>query len=263
MISPIAFKIGPLTVRWYSLAYLFGLLGAWWTAAKLSAKSSSVFTPALISDFVFWAMLGIILGARAGYVLFYNPLVYLNNPVEIFALWHGGMSFHGGFFGLLATMLFFAKVKKISFWSISDIVACVAPLGLMLGRIANFINGELYGRINFDIPWAVEFAAGGGFPRHPSQLYEAFAEGFLPFCVFVALWWFVPAVSKRKGLMSGVFLVWYAVARIFCEMFRQPDIQIGFIGDYFTMGQILSLPLLIAGVIILFFAGKYTNDNSK
>jgi len=264
MISPIAFKIGPLAVRWYSLAYLFGLLGAWWTAAKLSAKSSSVFTPKLISDFVFWAMLGIILGARIGYVLFYNPSVYLNHPTEIFVLWHGGMSFHGGFFGLLTAMLLFARQKKISFWAISDITACVAPLGLMLGRIANFINGELYGRINFDIPWAVEFEAGGGFPRHPSQLYEAFSEGLLPLCVFVSLWWFVPFVSKHKGFMSGLFLTWYALARMFCELFRQPDIQIGFIGNYFTMGQILSLPLLVAGLIILYFAGRNVkNDNGK
>ncbi len=263
MISPIAFQIGPVAVRWYSLAYLFGLLGAWWTMVKLSTKSSSSFTPVLIADFMLWAMLGIIAGARLGYVLFYNSGMYFSNPAEIFKLWHGGMSFHGGFIGLLVAMALYAKTKKISFWAISDLVACVVPFGLMLGRIANFINGELYGRINFDIPWAVEFPAGGGFPRHPSQLYEAFAEGLLPFCVFVALWWFVPFVSRRTGFMSGLFLVWYAVARMVCELFRQPDVQIGFIGKYFTMGQLLSLPLLMTGVIVLLWSGKRANDNGK
>ena len=267
MISPIAFKIGPLAVRWYSLAYLFGLLGAWWTAKKLSARSSSLFTPDMITDFMLWAMLGIIAGARIGYVLFYNSTVYLHNPAEIFALWHGGMSFHGGFCGVLVATFLYARKQKISFWDMSDIAACVAPLGLLLGRIANFINGELYGRINFDIPWAVEFVAGGEFPRHPSQLYEAFAEGLLPFCVFVALWWFVPFVSKHRAFMSGLFLVWYAVARIVCEFFRQPDAQIGFVGEYFTMGQVLSLPLLFAGVIILCFATRKSerkkDDNGK
>lgn len=257
MIDPVAFEIGPIAVRWYSLAYLFGLLGAWWIAVRLSAKSSSSFTPVLIADFALWAMLGIILGARVGYVIFYNPMVYLNNPLEIFALWHGGMSFHGGFVGLLLAMIVYAHVKKISFWDISDIVACVAPLGLLLGRIANFINGELYGRINLDIPWAVEFEQGGGFPRHPSQLYEAFAEGLLPLVAFTLLWWLVPYVRKHKGFMSGAFLVWYAVARSFCEVFRQPDVQIGFIGNYFTMGQLLSIPLMVAGVVVLLYSVKH------
>lgn len=260
MISPIAFHIGSFPVRWYSLAYLFGFLGAWALASKLSRKVKSAFTPELISDFVVWAMLGVILGARLGYVLFYNFSFYLHHPLQIFAVWQGGMSFHGGFLGLILAAFIFVKLSKIPLFAITDILAMVSPLGLFLGRCANFINGELYGRVT-DVPWAIVFAGGGDLPRHPSQLYEAVLEGLLPLVVFIVLWWFVPFVSKHKGFMGGLFLVWYACARIIAETFRQPDLHIGFIGEYFTMGQILSLPMLLIGIGIVIYSVKRKEKN--
>jgi len=261
-IDPIAFSIGPIAIRWYSLAYIVGILGGWWLMIKLSERTKSQFTPPLISDFIAYAVVGIILGARLGYILFYNPQFYFSHPTEIIALWHGGMSFHGGLLGVIAAALIFAKVKKISFFAMTDILAVVAPLGLMLGRIANFINGELYGKVAPDLLWAVSFPAGGGVPRHPSQLYEAALEGLLPLLVFTALWFFVPFVSKHKGLISGVFLTWYAIARSAVELVRVPDSQLGYFLGHITMGQILCLPLFIAGLLIIIFALKSKENNN-
>ena len=262
-IDPIAFSIGPLAIRWYSLAYIVGILGGWWLMIKLSLRTKSPFTPPLISDFIAYAVVGIILGARLGYVLFYNPHFYFTHPAEIIALWHGGMSFHGGLLGVVTAAFIFAKVKKISFFAMTDILAVVAPLGLMLGRIANFINGELYGKVAPDLLWAVSFPAGGGVPRHPSQLYEAALEGLLPLLVFTALWFFVPFVSKHKGFISGVFLLWYALARSAVELVRVPDSQIGYFLGHITMGQILCLPLLIAGLLIIAFALKHKEKGEE
>ena len=262
-LDPIAFSIGPLAIRWYSLAYIVGILGGWWLMIKLSERAKSQFTPSLISDFIAYAVVGIILGARLGYILFYNPHFYFTHPTEIIALWHGGMSFHGGLLGVVTAALIFAKVKKISFFAMTDILALVAPLGLMLGRIANFINGELYGKVAPDLPWAVSFPAGGGVPRHPSQLYESALEGLLPLLVFIALWLFVPFVSKHKGFISGVFLVWYSLARSAVELVRVPDSQLGYFLGYITMGQILCLPLFIAGLLIIAFALKHKEKGEE
>ncbi|MBR7158700.1 MAG: prolipoprotein diacylglyceryl transferase [Alphaproteobacteria bacterium] len=250
-IDPIALELGPLVIRWYSLAYLFGILGGWWLAVRLSRKADSPFTPELISDFVVWATLGVILGARLGYVLFYNPAYYLHNPAEILAVWHGGMSFHGGLIGVITALLGFAYKNKLNLLAAGDIVACVSPIGLMLGRCANFVNGELYGRIAIDLPWAVAFPAGGGFPRHPSQLYEAFFEGFLPLIVLNLLWFLSPWVRAHKGFSAGLFLVWYAISRMGIEFFREPDLQIGYLLNYFTMGQFLCLPVLGLGIWLI------------
>ena len=230
---------------------------------KLSERAKSQFTPSLISDFIAYAVVGIILGARLGYILFYNPHFYFTHPTEIIALWHGGMSFHGGLLGVITAALIFAKVKKINFFAMTDLLALVAPLGLMLGRIANFINGELYGKVAPDLPWAVSFSAGGGLPRHPSQLYEAALEGLLPLLVFIALWLFVPFVSKHKGFISGVFLAWYALARSAVELVRVPDSQLGYFLGHITMGQILCLPLLIAGLLIIVFALKHKEKGEE
>ena len=262
-LDPIAFSIGPLAIRWYSLAYIVRILGGWWLMIKLSERTKSQFTPLLISDFIAYAVVGIILGARLGYILFYNPHFYFTHPTEIIALWHGGMSFHGGLLGVVTAALIFAKVKKISFFAMTDILALVAPLGLMLGRIANFINGELYGKVAPDLPWAVSFSAGGGLPRHPSQLYEAALEGLLPLLVFIALWLFVPFVSKHKGFISGVFLAWYSLARSAVELVRVPDSQLGYFLGHITMGQILCLPLLIAGLLIIVFALKHKEKGEE
>ena len=262
-LDPIAFSIGPLAIRWYSLAYIAGILGGWWLMIKLSERAKSQFTPSLISDFIAYAVVGIILGARLGYILFYNPHFYFTHPTEIIALWHGGMSFHGGLLGVITAALIFAKVKKINFFAMTDLLALVAPLGLMLGRIANFINGELYGKVAPDLPWAVSFSAGGGLPRHPSQLYEAALEGLLPLLVFIALWLFVPFVSKHKGFISGVFLAWYALARSAVELVRVPDSQLGYFLGHITMGQILCLPLLIAGLLIIVFALKHKEKGEE
>lgn len=253
-IDPIAFEVGPLVIRWYSLAYLFGILGGWWLAIKLSRKAGSDFTPELISDFVVWATIGVILGARLGYVFFYNFGYYFNNPSEILAVWHGGMSFHGGLIGVILALLIFSYKHKLNIFSVGDIVACVAPLGLMLGRLGNFINGELYGRISVDLPWAVLFPQGGGFPRHPSQLYEAFFEGFLALIILNSLWFLSSWVRERRGFSAGIFLVWYSISRICIEFFREPDLQIGYIFDYFTLGQFLCVPVLFMGLFFIFYS---------
>ncbi len=262
-IDPIAFHIGSFAVRWYSLAYLFGILGGWWLAVRLSRKADSDFTPELISDFVVWATLGVILGARLGYVLFYNPGYYFSNPAEIFAVWHGGMSFHGGLIGVVVALLGFVYKHKLNVFSTGDIVACVAPLGLLLGRCANFVNGELYGRIAVDLPWAIAFPAGGGFPRHPSQLYEAFLEGLLPLIVLNLLWFLVPWVKAHKGFSAGAFLLWYGIARAGVEFFREPDLQIGFFWNYFTLGQFLCLPVFLLGLWLIIHSLRTGKKNAS
>lgn len=248
-LDPIAIQIGPLAIRWYALAYIAGIVLGWRYALRLAAQPPVFIDRTQIDDFVVWVTLGVILGGRLGYVLFYKPGYYLANPQEALFLWHGGMSFHGGLIGVLLAIYFFARRHKIPVLALGDIVACVTPIGLFFGRIANFINGELFGR-ETDVPWGMVFPNGGPVPRHPSQLYEAMFEGLILFCITAAVarrreW------RERPGFVGGVFLAGYAVARMSGELFREPDSFLGFVFGPFTMGQLLSLPMLIAGIYLI------------
>ncbi|MBR1915630.1 MAG: prolipoprotein diacylglyceryl transferase [Alphaproteobacteria bacterium] len=257
LISPVMMHIGFIDIRWYSLAYLFGIVAAWFLILKNIKKYKIDLTKPQIDDFIFNITLGIILGGRIFYVLFYNFEMFLSSPLEIFALWHGGMSFHGGLFGAILGIWYSAKKFKCPFLLLSDLAALYTPIGLFLGRLANFINDELWGRVA-DVPWAVRFPSGGYLPRHPSQIYEAVLEGLMLLIVLNFLWRY-DWVRKRHGFISGVFLTGYAVFRIFIENFREPDAQLGFIFSQITMGQILSLPILAAGIFIIFRAYKKTS----
>jgi phosphatidylglycerol:prolipoprotein diacylglycerol transferase len=258
-IDPVAFAIGPFAVRWYALAYLGGvLLGALYGMSLLKRKTlwfkgQPPFEPAAIFDFAFWAVLGIIVGGRLGYVLFYNPAYYAANPLEAFKLWDGGMSFHGGLVGIIVAMALFTRSKGGNILSSLDLLGCVGTIGLFLGRIANFINGELWGR-ETTLPWGVIFPGAGDLPRHPSQLYEAALEGILLFLVIR----FITHVAyglRRPGLVAGVFGIGYALARILVEQVRVPDAQLGyFAGEWLTMGVILSLPILLIGLGLVIYA---------
>ncbi len=251
-IDPVAFSLGPVVIRWYALAYVTGILLGWRYALWLVKGRSDKPDSGHIDDFVSWAIVGIMLGGRLGYVLFYNFDFYASNPLHILRLWEGGMSFHGGMIGVLCAMVLFSHYKKIDFLRLSDIVVAAAPIGLFFGRIANFINAELYGRVT-SVPWAVVFPDGTGLPRHPSQLYEAFFEGLCLFLVLFALMK-VPRIRENPGFISGLFLIEYGVFRILIEFVRQPDEQLGFVFGSFTMGQLLSLPMMVVGVVAIGFS---------
>ena len=255
-IDPILFQLGPLVIRWYALAYIGGLLLGWWTMRALATQSPVAAERDDVDDFLVWATLGVVLGGRLGYVLFYNPGFYLDNPSLIFAVWRGGMSFHGGLLGVVAAAALFVRRRGIRLLPFTDLLACIAPIGLFLGRIANFVNGELFGRIS-EAPWAMVFPRGGPNPRHPSQLYEAGMEGAV---LFVVLFFLRrrEAVRRRAGLLTGVFLAGYGVARTIAELFRQPDVHIGFLSGGTTMGQWLSAPMLAAGVYLMVRARRET-----
>lgn len=250
-IDPVAFGIGWLVIRWYSLAYIFGLIFAWLLARKMSRVSHSTFTVLKIDDFIIWATAGIIVGGRLGYVLFYNLGYFLEFPWQIFALWQGGMSFHGGLIGVIIATFLFARKKQISALSMGDILVCVAPVGLFLGRLANFANGELYGRVSHAVPWVMIFPGAGDDPRHPSQLYEAFAEGLLLFLILNFIWWVLPKYRARTGFMTGLFFVLYGVFRFILEFFREPDEYLGFVLGPFSMGQVLCVPMVLFGVWLI------------
>jgi len=255
-IDPVLISIGPLAVRWYALAYIVGIIAGWIYARAIIASPKlwggpAPFTVAAFDDFIVWITLGIIFGGRIGYVLFYNFPHFSEHPIEIFQLWNGGMSFHGGVLGSVLATVLFALRRGISILSLGDVTLAVAPIGLFLGRIANFVNGELWGRPS-DVPWAMIFPSGGPVPRHPSQLYEAALEGLLLLAVLGVLVRF--GALKRPGLVSSSFAVGYGVLRIFCEFFREPDAQLGFLWGGLTMGMLLSIPLILAGVIGLIFA---------
>lgn len=260
-IDPVIFSIGPFALRWYGMAYVAGLLLAWWVARRIVSKDNlwrddrSSITLQDLDDFVMWAMIGIVLGGRMGFVLFYSPLSYLNDPLAALRIWDGGMSFHGGMLGVFVAMFLFARSKGFSFVSLVDVVCSVAPIGLMFGRLANFINGELWGRPS-DVPWAVVFPTADELPRHPSQLYQAALEGLLLFIVLQILVWRFGAL-KRPLFTAGAFALGYGVFRIFAEFFRTPDANLGFLfGNWVTMGMILSLPMIMAGLVVI-FARKY------
>jgi phosphatidylglycerol:prolipoprotein diacylglycerol transferase len=253
--DPVAFAIGPFVVRWYALAYIGGIVFGWIYARALIKNEKlwggpSPITLPQMDDFVLWVTIGIIVGGRTGYVLFYNPAFFAQHPAEILELWKGGMSFHGGFLGCVAAVMLFAWRNKTSILSLGDITTAVGPIGLFLGRIANFINSELWGRpADPNLPWAMIFPNGGPVPRHPSQLYEAALEGILLFTILAVM--IRMGALKRPGLILGSFISIYAIARIIGEFFREPDPQLGFLWGGLTMGMLLSLPMIIAGVIII------------
>ena len=253
--DPVAIRIGPLAIRWYALAYIAGLLLAVWYARWILRREDffhpgrPFMPPHAIDDFMLWAMLGVVLGGRLGYVLFYAPQYFLAHPQDIIKVWQGGMSFHGGFMGVLLAAWLFARRRGIPFWRLMDIAAAATPIGLFLGRIANFINGELWGRVT-DVPWAMVFPAAGPEPRHPSQLYEAALEGVLLFVVLHLL--VRRRALRRPGLLSGVFALGYGLSRFMVEFFREPDRQLGFLlGGWLTMGMLLSVPLMIIGIWLI------------
>jgi phosphatidylglycerol:prolipoprotein diacylglycerol transferase len=258
--NPIALQIGPIAIRWYALAYICGIVLGWIYARSLVKKERLWGGPAPISlvqldDFILWVTIGIIVGGRTGYVLFYNPVFFAQHPGEIFQLWNGGMSFHGGFLGCVAAVMLFARNNGISILSLGDITTAVGPIGLFLGRIANFINSELWGRPADDsVPWAMVFPNGGPLPRHPSQLYEAGLEGILLFTILAVM--IRMGALKRPGLILGSFIAIYAFARITGEFFREPDPQLGFLWGGLTMGMLLSVPMIIAGAILIVMAWR-------
>jgi len=254
-IDPVAVQLGPFAVRWYALAYVAGILLGWWVMIRLAALPGRDGQPLMprsaVDDFVVWATLGIVLGGRIGYILFYDLPVFLAHPLSMLEIWHGGMSFHGGATGVVAAIWLFARRRKLSFVRVGDLVCVVVPIGLFFGRLANFVNGELWGR-PADVPWAMVFPRAGDIPRHPSQLYEATLEGLVLFAVLMLL--VRGGALKRPGLLAGSFLTGYALARMFCELFREPDVQLGFLFGFTTMGQLLSVPVLLAGLYLIWRA---------
>jgi phosphatidylglycerol:prolipoprotein diacylglycerol transferase len=254
--DPILIQFGPFAIRWYALAYIVGILLGWLYARAIIRNEKlwggpAPMTVADYDDFIVWVTLGVILGGRIGYVLFYNPGYFAEHPLEALQLWKGGMSFHGGFTGCIAAVVLFAKKRGIPVLSLGDVTCAVGPIGLFLGRLANFINGELWGR-PADVPWAMVFPGGGPLPRHPSQLYEAALEGLV---LLVVLGLLIRAGAlRRPGLIIGAFAVGYAVTRSFAELFREPDAQLGFLWGGLTMGMVLSLPLLLFGVVLIVIA---------
>jgi phosphatidylglycerol:prolipoprotein diacylglycerol transferase len=263
-LDPVLVHLGPFAIRWYALAYIAGILLGWAYARALvraeslwggnASKNLAPLSVLDFDDFVLWVTLGIILGGRTGYVLFYNPEHFAAHPLEIVQLWNGGMSFHGGFAGCVVAVVLFARKRGIPFLSLGDITCAVGPIGIFLGRIANFINGELWGRAA-EVPWAMVFPGGGPLPRHPSQLYEATLEGLLLLAVLAVL--MRAGALKRPGLIIGAFAVVYAIARTSSEFFREPDAQLGFLWGSLTMGMLLSLPLLLAGIGFIVYALKH------
>ena len=251
-IDPILIQVGPLAIRWYALAYILGLLGAWRYVRALARKQPAAAGDRDVDDFLVWATIGVVIGGRLGYVLFYKPGYFLDYPLAVFQVWQGGMSFHGGFLGVVVAGMLFLRRRGIPMLPFGDLLACAAPIGLFLGRLANFVNGELFGRVS-DAPWAVVFPRGGPMARHPSQLYEAALEGIVLFVLLNLLWRCEP-VRRRSGTLIGVFVLGYAVARSVVELFRQPDTHLGFLLGGTTMGQWLSVPMALAGLALIVYA---------
>ncbi len=257
-IDPVALKLGPLSIRWYGLAYITGLILGWrytvWLARQKRFNGpDSRPTAGDLDDFLFWAMAGVLLGGRLGIVLFYQPSFYFSHPLEIVRIWQGGMSFHGGMLGVTTALILFARQRKMHLFDISDLVAA-APIGLFFGRLANFVNGELWGRVT-DSPLGMVFPGPGAgpLPRHPSQLFEAASEGLILF-ILLAIAAQQPAIRSRRGLLTGLFLMGYAIARSVCELFREPDSYLGFVlGGVISMGQVLSFPMLLVGLAMIVY----------
>ena len=257
-INPVAVDLGIIKIRWYALSYIVGILLSWFLILKIIKIKKIDLSSKEISDLVSNCMIGIIIGGRLGYVFFYNPEYYSNNLLEIFKIWNGGMSFHGGFIGVIFAVIYSSKLFKIPILTFADLIAIVAPVGLFFGRLANFINGELFGRTT-NHSFGIIFPNGGDLPRHPSQLYEAFFEGIV---LFIILWvmMYIFDLLKKPGIISSLFILLYGVFRFFIEFFREPDQHIGLLYFEFSMGQILSLPMILIGLyfsIIFYNKGKY------
>lgn len=250
-IDPVAIAIGPLQVHWYGLMYLFGFVAAWWLGTRRAARPGSGWTAQQVSDLVFYSALGVIVGGRVGYTLFYNFSGFLNDPVSIVKLWQGGMSFHGGALGVLVAFWLFARKTDKRYFEVADFIVPMVPIGLCAGRIGNFINGELWGRTS-DVPWAMVFPNDPSqLARHPSQLYQSLMEGLLLFIVL----WLYSARPRPAGAVTGLFGVGYGTARIVGEFFRQPDAHLGFIAfDWLTMGMLLSTPMVLIGLGMMVWA---------
>lgn len=266
-IDPIALRLGPLQIHWYGLAYVAGILLGWLYARWLLKKdrlwpaNQPPMAITRLDDFVTWSVIGIVVGGRLGYMLFYAPGAFLANPLTVFKIWDGGMSFHGGLIGMIVVMIIFSRRHGIRAWSLLDLIATVAPIGLFFGRIANFINAELWGRPS-DVPWAMVFPGAGDLPRHPSQLYEAGLEGLVTLIVLFVITQFFGAL-KRPGLTGSIFICLYALSRIFVEFFREPDPQLGYLfGGWLTMGMVLSLPMLAVGLWGIWYSGRMARRNT-
>jgi len=249
-IDPVALDLGLIQIRWYGLTYLAGLGTAWWLLERRARQSAGVWTSQQVSDLVFNCAVGLIIGGRLGSVVFYNLPYYLSHPLDIFKIWQGGMSFHGGMLGVAVALALFGRTYHKRFFAISDFMIPVVPIGLGFGRIGNFINAELWGAPS-SVPWAMIFPGAGDLPRHPSQLYEAVLEGLL---LFIVLWWF--SFRPRPVMaVSGLFLLLYGIFRFLVEFVREPDTHIGYLaGDWLTMGQVLSAPMILVGGILLYIA---------
>ncbi len=249
-IDPVFFAIGPLKLRWYGLMYAVGFLGFWLVGRIHAKKTHTVAQPNDVGDILFYGMLGVILGGRIGSVLFYNFPLFLENPLYLFKIWEGGMSFHGGLLGVIVALWIYQRSKGYGFLRLCDFVAPMVPIGLGAGRIGNFINGELWGRVT-DVPWGMVFPHAGDLPRHPSQLYQAFLEGLLMFTIL----WIFAQKPRPIGAVCGLFVLLYGVFRFVTEFVRQPDAHLNFIAfDWLTMGQLLSLPMILVGVVTIYLA---------
>ncbi len=245
-IDPEIVRIGPLSIRWYGVMYLLGFAASYLLVKYQVREKGIPFAKDTIESLYSYLILGLLVGARLGYVLFYNLSHYLHHPIEIFAVWEGGMSFHGGLIGSILAGVVFCRKFGVGFWQLSDLIIVTTPIGLALGRLGNFINGELYGRIT-DVPWGMVFPSGGPFPRHPSQLYEAFLEGVVLFTVL----WLAKDRMVKPGTLTALFLVLYGSFRFAVEFFREPDAHLGFVAGPFSMGQVLSAAMVLTGLLLL------------
>jgi phosphatidylglycerol:prolipoprotein diacylglycerol transferase len=245
-IDPVAISLGPIDIRWYALAYIAGLVLGWRFLLRMAKSGDAALSVKQVDDFIVWATIGVVIGGRLGYALFYRPGYYSENLVEVLYVWQGGMAFHGGLTGVVAAVLLFSRKHKLNLFGVADMIAVAAPLGLFFGRIANFINAELWGRTT-DVRWGVVFPNAGPIPRHPSQLYEAALEGIV---LFAILYWLLRFTNIRKtpGVLAGIFFLGYGIARLLVEFFREPDAHLGFFLGGVTMGQILSIPVLVFGL---------------
>ena len=256
-IDPVIFSIGIFSIRWYALAYISSILIGWWVLRRIASQPDDSVGTAPLDDLINYGIVGIILGGRIGYALGYNTIYFIQNPLEIFLIWQGGMSFHGGFLGMALSIYLVARKYKVSVFALGDLIALAAPIGLFFGRISNFINGELYGRTT-DLPWGFVFPNGGPLPRHPSQLYEAGLEGLILFALLVIA--YKKGAREKQGLMIGIFMTGYGISRTLVETLREPDAHLGFIFGHVTMGQILSAPMIALGIYII---GQSTRKTAK
>ena len=258
-LDPVLVHIGPLAIRWYALAYIAGFIGGWRYCQWLARQNPAGPTAQDYDDFLTWAVIGTVLGGRIGYILFYQFAMYLEDPLQMLQIWKGGMSFHGGMVGVILAGVIFTRQRNIRFFAFTDLLACAVPIGLGLGRLGNFVNGELFGRVT-DAPWGIIFPHGGPEPRHPSQLYEAGLEG-LALLIILGLLAQRKNLRVRDGLLSGAFLALYGAFRFMVEFFREPDSQLGFLYGGATMGQMLCLPMIVGGAALIVWACR--RDRSR